>query len=110
MTIDELIFQGDDTSAFGGVLLRINLYNPLDYPIKKAIFVCGCIIKEFDNPTFPIDINFNNEETEKLRSVNQCFLIVYDMQGKQKTCRGTITIKAQKGVLPNDCRQRRFNS
>lgn len=102
----ESIFQGDDTSAFGGKLITITLRNPLGYVVSKAIFICGCLTRTYLDPTFPIDINFDSQDTRKLEGINQCFLIVYDELGRQKTCRGTLTLKAQKGVLPNDCRKR----
>lgn len=105
MAQQEPIFQGDDTGSFGGKLITINLYNPLNYQISKAIFVCECITKTYLNPTFPIEINFSSEETKQMRAINQCFLVVYDQQGRQKTCPGTLTLKSQKGVLPNGCRR-----
>ena len=95
------IFKGDDSGAFGNNFITINLDNPLGYPISKAIFVCGCIKKTFENPVFPLVINFNSEETETLRSVNTCYLVVYDSEGRQKTCKGTLSFKAQNGVLPD---------
>lgn len=95
------IYKGDDTGAFGNTFIIINLDNPLGYTVSKAIFVCGCIIKIFNNPVFPLPINLSSEETEKLRSSNVCYLIVYDGQGRQKTCKGTLTFNAQNGVLPN---------
>lgn len=101
----EPIYQGDNTGAFGNKLITINLRNPLNYTISKAVFVCDCLTRTYINPTFPIDINFDSKDTKKLKSINQCFLVVYDELGRQKTCRGTLTLKAQKGVLPNDCRK-----
>lgn len=99
MSANTPIFQGDDTAAFGNNFITINLYNPLNYTISKAVFVCNCFTKTFDDPTFPLVINFDSAETVKLRSTNTCFLIVYDEQGRQQTCQGTLTFNAQKGAL-----------
>ena len=99
------IYMGDNTAAFGNNFITINLENPLEYPISKAVFVCNCLTKTFENPVFPLVINFDSKETAKLRSSNTCFLVVYDSEGRQKTCTGNLTFKAQNGVLPNggDC-------
>lgn len=93
------IYMGDNTGAFGNTFITINLENPLEYPISKAIFVCGCIQKTFENPQFPLRINFDSSETTTLRTTNTCFLVVFDEQGRQKTCKGSLVFKAQNGVL-----------
>jgi hypothetical protein len=95
------IFKGDDSGAFGNNFITINLDNPLGYPISKAIFVCGCIQKPFKNPVFPLRINLTSQETVKLRSSNVCYLVVYDSEGRQKTCQGSLTFNAQNGVINN---------
>lgn len=95
------IFKGDDSGAFGNNFITINLDNPLGYPISKAIFVCGCIQKPFKNPVFPLTINLTSQETVKLRSSNVCYLVVYDSEGRQKTCQGSLTFNAQNGVINN---------
>ena len=59
------IYKGDNTGAFGNTFLTIGLNNPLGYTISKAIFVTGCIQKIYENPVFPLRINFNEEETPK---------------------------------------------
>lgn len=95
------IFKGDDSGAFGNNFITINLENPLGYSISKAIFVCGCIQKPFKNPVFPLRINLTSQETAKLRSSNVCYLVVYDSEGRQKTCQGSLTFNAQNGVINN---------
>lgn len=95
------IYKTDDTGAFGNNFITINLENPLDYQISKAVFVCNCITKTFENPVFPIVINFDSQETAKLRTSNTCFLVVYDSEGRQKTCKGTLTFYAKNGVITN---------
>ena len=95
------LFKGDDSGAFGNNFITINLENPLEYPISKAIFVCGCITKEYINPVFPWVINFSSAETSHLKATNICYLVVYDSEGRQRTCKGTLTFKAQNGVICN---------
>lgn len=97
------IFKGDDTGAFGIDFITIELENPLGNEISKAIFVCGCIQKPFKNPQFPLIVNFDSKETKQLRIGNQnvCYLVVYDAQGRQKTCQGTLVFGAKDGVLNN---------
>lgn len=96
------IYMGDNTAAFGNNFITINLENPQEYPISKAIFVCGCLKKTFNNPQFPLVINFTSEETAGFRNANTCYLVVFDEQGRQKTCKGSLTFKAQNGVLPQN--------
>lgn len=95
------IYKSDDTAAFGNNFITINLENPLGYTISKAIFVCGCVQKTFENPVFPIVINFTSEETEHFRSSNICYLVVFDEFNRQKTCKGTLTFNAKNGVINN---------
>lgn len=96
------IFKGDNSAAFGNNFITINLDNPLGYEISKAVFVCGCIQKTFENPTFPLVINFTSEETANFKTSNVCYLVVFDSEGRQKTCKGSLTFPAQNGVLNNN--------
>ena len=93
------IYKGDNTGAFGNNFITINLNNPEGYTISKAVFVCGCVKKTFENPNFPLIVNFTSDETSKFRPSNICHLVVYDNEGKQKTCTGTLTFDAQSGVI-----------
>ena len=95
------VFKTDDTGAFGNQFITINLNNPQEYPISKAIFVCGCLKKTYVNPVFPWVINYNSEESAQFRAANVCYLVVYDSQGRQKTCKGTLTFNAKNGVICN---------
>ena len=95
------LYKGDDTGAFGNNFITINLDNPQEFVVTKAIFTCGCIQKTFDNPQFPIVINLSGKETERLRTQNVCYLVAYDSQGRQRTCKGTLTFNAKNGVLTN---------
>ena len=95
------IFKGDNTGAFGNNFITIRLNNPNEYVVSKAIFVCGCIEKIFNNPVFPLVVNLNEAETAKLRPSNVCYLVAYDSEGRQRTCKGTLTFNAQNGVINN---------
>lgn len=97
------IFQADDTAAFGGNFLRINLTVKDDEgqvveqpPIKKAEIRIGCITKTFINPEFPIlNINLSHQETAMLKAVNNIFLAVWDENDLKRTCTGTISFNSQ---------------
>lgn len=92
-----MIYQGDNTAAFGGNFLTINLsYNGEVLPtITRAELKIGCICKNFQNPTFPMTINLNEEETAKLQTQNTAYLAVWDAEGRKKTCVGSLTINTQ---------------
>lgn len=98
---ENAIYKGDNTAAFGNNFITINLINPLGYTISKAVFVCGCIKKPFDNPQFPLRVNFSSAETSMLKAENVCYLVVYDSEGRQKTCTGTLKFNANFGVICN---------
>jgi len=89
------IFQGDNTAAFGGNFLTINISSESEPipTITRAEIKIGCICKSFNNPTFPLTINLTEEETAKLSSTNMAYMAVWDIDGRKKTCQGSITIK-----------------
>ena len=95
------IYKGDDTGAFGNQFITINLDNPDEYIISKAIFICGCFQRTYKNPIFPLVVNLSSEETAQLKSTNICYLVVFDEEGRQKTCKGQLVFSAQNGVLNN---------
>lgn len=97
----EPVYKGDNTGAFGNKFITINLNNPQEYIISRAVFVCGCINKSFENPVFPLEVNLTSEETAKLKPSNICYLVTYDSEGRQKTCKGTLTFPATQGVISN---------
>lgn len=88
------IYQGDNTAAFGGVFLTINISTPEGLeppPITKAELKIGCICKNFINPDFPLIVNLTEDESGKLQASNTAYLAVWDSEGRKKTCQGKIT-------------------
>lgn len=88
-----MIYRGDDTGAFGNTLLTIILKNAEGLKFSKAVFRCEEITKEFENPTFPLKINFTSEETSKMYDINHCYLAVWDEKGRKQTCQGSLTLE-----------------
>lgn len=106
MSVSEPIYKGDNTAAFGNNYITIYLNNPLEYPVSKAEFVVnnGCPkLQPIENPVFPLVINFTSEQTAQLQANNTGKLVVWDSQGRQLTCKGTLTFSAQNGVIYNGC-------
>lgn len=100
------IYKGDNTAAFGNNFLTIELENPLGYAVSKAEFVIngGCPkIPPFENPEFPLIVNFNSQQSAQLKPNNVGQLVVWDEQGRQKTCQGKVTFTAQNGVINGGC-------
>jgi len=95
------VFKTDDMGAFGGKI-TVNINNPNDYEITRAEFQCGCYYQSVDNPVFPLVFKPTREDTAKFNNVNICYLRVYDSNGLRQTCKGSMTIPAQNGVIKHD--------
>lgn len=86
------INRGDNTRAFGGDFLRIYLNNPNNVYISKAVFhVNGDLEKVYENPVFPLRVNFTGEETMLLQQDNTCQLALWDDSGRRRTANGKFT-------------------
>lgn len=95
-----MIHKGDDTNAFGFGFLTVNLENSDQYTITKAEVRINTIIKTFDNPTFPLRISLNKQETATLNECcNKCYMAIYDSEGRKYTCEGTLDFKAAPKVV-----------
>ena len=99
------LYKGDNTAAFGGLFIRINLHLPPaleDIVITKAVvsinvdseIVSNSISKTFSNPTFPLDINLDSTETKKLRPINHVYLAVWDSDNRKRTATGSFSFDA----------------
>lgn len=107
--MDNAVFKGDDTGAFGNKFITITVKNPNLYPISKIMFVVngGCCIapkvftdeNNFQQAEIELVVNFSREETSKLNATNTGNLIAYDMGNKQYTCSQTLTFYAKNGVI-----------
>lgn len=93
------IFKGDNSGAFGRTFITISLVNPHEFEVSKAEFKCGCITKLFENPQFPLRINFDEEETKQFNFNNVCYLAVFDSMGRKRTCKGKLNFTAQGQVV-----------
>ena len=95
-----MVRKGDDTNAFGFSFLTIELYNPEEYTISKAELRIGILTKTFNNPTFPLEVSLNREETMMLSECgNQCYMAIYDDQNRKITLEGTFTFSAEPKVV-----------
>lgn len=90
------LYKGDNTEAFGGNLLKINLINDDGVEITKAEIRIGIVLKTIESPQFPLYVNFNEEESDMLNYINDVYVALYDSQGRKKTVEGTLRFKAQK--------------
>lgn len=93
------LYQGDHSGAFGNTFITINLKNPHQFEVSKIEFKCGCILKTFENPEFPLRINFDEEETKRLDFKNACYVKAYDNMGRPKTCKGTLIFRTKGEVV-----------
>ncbi len=98
------IYKGDNTAAFGNNFITIELDNPLGYTVSKCEFVVNGgapKIPPIEDPQFPLIINFDSRQTTQLRPNNVGQLVVWDAEGRQKTCQGKVLFTAQDGVISN---------
>lgn len=101
--ISTTIFKGDDSDAFGRNLIRVNAPKGIEEGlISKCIFQCGCYQQVIDTPTFPFYLNIPSEGSKKLSYANECYLQLFDKEGKRITLKGNLTILAEKQVV-SDC-------
>ena len=97
------IYKGDDTGAFGRNYITIKAPVGVDSSlIKKCIFQCGGFQHIQENPEFPYYINPTSDDTVKLDYKNECYLQIFDAEGRKITLKGNLTIVADKQVV-NDC-------
>ena len=95
------IFQGDNTQAFGGNFVKITFSyhapdgKELPLPnISKAEVRVGCVVKTYETPPNPLTVNFNEEESNQLGSVNTMYLALYYESGRKKTACGKLVFPA----------------
>lgn len=91
--------RGDNTEAFGGSFLLVNLINETGHSVSKAVWKSGSVLKTYMNPEFPLEINLTSEESRKLDPTNECFLAVWDEKGRKKTCKGKFVFKTDSEVV-----------
>lgn len=92
--------QGDNSQAFDKHAIKIDLRKSEDEDeVSRVEFVTGCIVKSYPDPVFPIYVDFNEEESAKLRYINVGYLVAYDKKGRQLTCNGFIRFTIKNGVI-----------
>ena len=100
-TIPEAAFRkGDNSQAFNNHFLQIDIEADENEPMPSKIQFCtGCIVKTYENPQFPIFVDFDESETAKLNNINIGYIIAYDELGRRLTCEGSIKFTNKNGVL-----------
>lgn len=101
------IYKGDNTAAYGGAFITIEVSNPELVKISKIVFVVngGIIKREWTDENYfqvaetVLTVNFDSTETKKLSSTNVGNLITYDEFGRQATCDQYVTFSAKQGVI-----------
>ena len=94
------INRGDNTGAFGNDFLRIYLNNPNNVYITKAVFqINEDLVKTYEEPVFPLRVNFRGDETELLQQVNVCKLALWDEFGRRRTAEGKFTFMVKENNI-----------
>jgi hypothetical protein len=96
------IYQGDNTQAFGGHLVKVSLKNDTEQTITRAKFSCGDVVRDIKDPVFPLFLDFDEVETKKLKLQNTCYLAVWDSENRKATVRGHLHVNTQKEVVPDE--------
>ena len=96
------IFKGDSTGSFGNTFLTIRAKGiPDGYVISKAKVKIGDLpVMTFENPEFPLKVNLSETQTRQLKAQNDCYLAIYDGDGRKKTCKGKVSFVALDEVIP----------
>ncbi|MCR5261960.1 MAG: hypothetical protein K6C94_09010 [Candidatus Gastranaerophilales bacterium] len=92
------IFKGDNLQAFNGQPFKIEF--DADLPVSKAALVInnGIIIKEFENPSSPLLVELDENDTAKLSASNQAHFVVWDSNGRKRTCDGVLNFTAKEEI------------
>lgn len=85
------IFRGDNTGAFDNNFITINAKIPEGKIVSKAKLRIGNLpVMTFNSPTFPLKVNLNSAQTSQLSTQTECYLAVYDEEGRKATCIGKL--------------------
>ena len=89
------VIIGDNWQAFDGSPIEVE-YDTDGEEVSRALFVInnGAIVKEYQTPTSPIYVDLDENDTVKLQHENIGRLILFDAQGRKKTCRGYLAFTA----------------
>ena len=96
-----MIYRSDDTNK-NFITIEIENVEALafeNFNIVKAKFRCGQVVKTIENPSFPLEIGFNSEETSKFEDTNICYIAIYDEHGRKRTLEGSLTFTTKGQVV-----------
>ena len=93
-------YKGDDFNAFGQEWALIEADIPEDWVVTKAELKVGNLPKmTFPDPVFPFPVSLESYQTSNLKDVNECFLAIYDEEGRKMTLEGSWTFIAEDEVV-----------
>lgn len=99
LTSKPTVIKGENTASFYRNFLMIDFENPDNIQISKAEFKTGEITKTYNNPVFPLPVNFKPEESKKLNNTNIGYLVLYDNQNRPFQCPGYCEFYAKNGAF-----------
>lgn len=93
-------FKGDDFDAFDQEWASIEVDIPENWEVSRAELKVGDLpTMTFYNPTFPITVSLNSQQTSNLKYVNTCYLALYDRRSRKQTLEGSWTFVAEDEVV-----------
>lgn len=94
-----MYYKGDNFQAFDGTPIEVE-FDTNGKEVSRALFVIngGIIVKEFEDPASPLQVELDENDTKKLQVRNVCNLILYDSEGRKQTCDGTLEFTVNEGV------------
>lgn len=85
-------YRGDDFNAFGQEWVEINVELPEEWDVARMEFKVGNLpVMAFREPTFPMNISLDSYQTAGLKDVSECYMAIYDREGKKQTLCGSWT-------------------
>lgn len=93
------MYRYDNLQAFDGEPIEVE-FDTDGQEVSEAWFVIneGAIVKKYQNPTSPIYVELDEEDTGKLSFQNTAKLICFDSQHRKLTFEGQLDFTAKKEV------------
>lgn len=94
------MYRYDNLQAFDGSPIEVT-FDTGDKTVTEAwaVFNNGALVKKYTNPTSPIEVELDEDDTGLLSLNNVMNLILFDDEGRKLTCEGELKFTLNKEVI-----------